>query len=280
MIFIPDQTDSDTALMTDIFVHPDRVPPRFRPLKAWSHMQKLLRDKEDTEQVFHIIEALNGRALVSNFEAFAESARGQVLLERKEYLPPLLDDHSWIRELPEGTVGRAYVDFMEREGLTAQGLVDESDKFRSQIRDYDDDLQWYGNRLRDTHDLFHVLTGYGRDALGEACLLGFSYSQNRGRGVIFIAFMAARRMAKALPRSAHVMDCLWEGKRNGRMALPIIREDILSLLREPLEDARKRLSIQRPEAYLNALKICREAGIASEDIRPGAEPANPAQAAA
>ena len=27
-------------------------------------------------------------------------------------------------------VGRIYVDFMEREGLTAQGLVDEFDKFR------------------------------------------------------------------------------------------------------------------------------------------------------
>ena len=254
--------------MANVYIHPDRAAPRFRPLKAWSHMQKLLADKEDTEQVFHIIEALNGRAQVSNLADFAASDAGARLLQRKEYLPPLLDDHAWIQELPEGTVGRAYVDFMEREGLTAQGLVDESQKMRSGLPEYDDDLKWYGNRLRDTHDLFHVMTGYGRDALGEACLLGFTYSQNPGRGVLFISYMAARQMNKHLPKEARVMDCLWEGKRNGRVADRLIREDIIALLHEPIEDARRRMNIRKPVAYLHALKVCADAGIASADIRP------------
>ncbi|MCA8901094.1 MAG: hypothetical protein KDA53_07560 [Hyphomonas sp.] len=243
-------------------------------------MQRLIADKEDTEQVFHIIEALNGRALVSNLEHFISTPAGRDLLARKEYLPPLLDDHSWIRDLPEGTVGRAYVDFMEREGLTAQGLVDESEKFRTAGSDYQDDLLWFGNRLRDTHDLYHVLSGYGRDALGEACLLGFSYSQNPGRGVIFIAFMGARQLAKTLPKEARVMECLWEGKRNGRLASQIVQQDILSLLREPLEEARQRLNIQKPVAYLNALRVCAKAGIAAEEINPNAAPAGGEQAAA
>src|SRR3546814_8993300 len=62
---------------------------------------------------------------------------------------------------------------MEREGLTAQGLVDESLKFRRGKPSHDDMLELYGNRLRDTHDLFHIPTGYGRDALGEQCVLAF-----------------------------------------------------------------------------------------------------------
>lgn len=245
-------------------------------------MQKLIQNKEDTEQVFHIIEALNGRAQVTNLTDFAESEDGSRLLKRKEYLPPLLDDHSWIRDLPEGTVGRAYVDFMEREGLSAQGLVDESEKMRLRRgdADYDDDLKWYGNRLRDTHDLFHILTGYGRDALGEACVLGFTYSQNPGLGVIFIAYMGARQLNKHLPEEAHVMDCLWEARRNGKAASRIIREDIIALLHEPLEDARKRLNIQRPAAYLNALRVCAEAGIAAKDIQPAAPVTQDAQVAA
>jgi ubiquinone biosynthesis protein COQ4 len=32
------------------------------------------------------------------------------------------------------------------------------------------------------HDIWHVLTGYRRDALGEACLVAFSYAQTRGLG--------------------------------------------------------------------------------------------------
>jgi len=243
-------------------------------------MQKLIANKEDTEQVFQIIEALNGRSQVANLQAFASTEAGQHLLKRREYLPPLLDDHSWIRDLPEGTVGRAYVDFMEREGLTAKGLVEESEKMGRADSRFDDDLQWFGHRLRDTHDLFHVLSGYSRDALGEACLLGFTYSQNPGRGVIFIAYMAARQLAKNLPKEARVMDCLWEGKRNGKIASKIVREDVIALLHEPIEDARKRLNIRRPVAYLNALKVCAEGGIAASDINPGKPALNHTKAAA
>ena len=55
-------------------------------------MQRLIADKEDTEQVFHIIEALNGRSFEKNFYEFVESPEGQALLEKREYLPPLLVD--------------------------------------------------------------------------------------------------------------------------------------------------------------------------------------------
>lgn len=252
--------------MTEVFIHPDRRAARFRPLVAWKHMQNLIADKEDTEQVFHIIESLNGRAFEKNFRAFAASQAGQALLAERQYLPPLLDDHEWIRALPDGTVGRAYVDFMEREGLTAQGLVAESEKFKGAMRDFDDDYHWYANRLRDTHDLFHVLSGYGRDALGEASLLAFTYSQNPGLGVIFISFMGTRQIMKSVPKEARVMACFREGKRNGAAASRIVREDIIALLHEPLAAARARLTIAAPVAYLHALGVCADIGIEADQI--------------
>ena len=244
----------------EIYVHPDRRPSAFRPIKAWRHMQRLIADKEDTEQVFHIIEALNGKSFERNFKVFAATEAGQKLLAEKPYLPPLLDDHDWIRALPEGTVGRAYVEFMEREGLTAQGLVDESEKFRSAAREFDDDYQWYGNRLRDTHDLFHVLSGYSRDALGEASLLAFTYSQQPGLGVIFISFMGCRTIAKHAPKGARIMDCFWEGKSNGALAEKIIQQDIIALMHEPLDAARARLGIRKPVIYRETLKLLTQHG--------------------
>ena len=39
-------------------IHPDRTDTGFRPLKALHHFRKLIADKEDTEQVFHILDAL------------------------------------------------------------------------------------------------------------------------------------------------------------------------------------------------------------------------------
>lgn len=252
--------------MPDVFIHPDRRPAKLRPLTAWRHMQQLIADKEDTRQVFHIIEALNGRAFEKNFRAFAQSEKGSKALARKACLAPVLDDHDWIRALPDATVGRAYVDFMQREGLTAQGLVDESEKFRGAIRDFDDDYHWFGNRLRDTHDLFHVLSGYGRDALGEASLLAFTYSQNPGLGVIFISYMGSRQIKKGVPKAARIMDCFREGKRNGAAASRIVREDIIALLHEPLDAARARLNIARPVAYLHALDVCAKEGLVAGQI--------------
>lgn len=237
------------------FIDPKRPSPRRRPLKAWRHMQKLLADKEDTAQVFHIIEALNGGSNRKDFGKFMRSESGPRLLSQRKFLPSILDDHAPLKTLPKGSVGRAYVEFMEREGLTANGLVEESLIRRADEPVFDDDLMWYGNRLRDTHDLYHVLTGYGRDPLGEDALLGYTHSQHGGLGVSFIAFMGNRQIAKEVPKEARVREVLAEGRRNGKKAKRIVEEDIEALLSQPLAEVRERLNIEKPVLYRKALEI-------------------------
>ncbi|GAB5455150.1 MAG: hypothetical protein Hens2KO_13790 [Henriciella sp.] len=237
------------------FIHPDRPIPRRRPLKAWRHMQQLIADKEDTAQVFHIIEALNGKSNRKDFARFMQSKTGPGLLKKRTFLPDILDDHTPLKSLPKGSVGRTYVEFMEREGLTAHGLVDESLQQRAHHTKYDDDLLWYSDRLRDTHDMYHVLTGYGRDALGEDALLGYTHSQHGGLGVSFIAFMGNRQIAKEAPKEARVKDVLAEGRRNGKAAKRIIEQDIVALLDQPLDEVRERLNIKKPVLYREALEV-------------------------
>jgi ubiquinone biosynthesis protein COQ4 len=243
------------------FRHPDRPAPQFRPFKALGHFRKLMADKEDTEQVFHIFEALPRKGFVTDAKAFVESPRGQALMLSEPFLPALLDDHATLKQLPLGTVGRTYVDFMQREGLSAAGLVAESDKMRRGRPDYDDQLQWYGNRLRDTHDLFHILTGYGRDALGEQCVLGFTYGQTRNLGNFFIAYLGGLELRRRVKASAPVIAAIREGQRHGTLAANIMDEDITALLREPLEAARARLNIGAPTRYTQAHQAYRSVGL-------------------
>lgn len=237
------------------FIDPNRPKPKRRPLKAWRHMQKLIADKEDTAQVFHIIEALNGDANRKDFARFVRSPNGRNLLQRRTFLPDLLDNHAPLKALPKGTVGRTYVDFMEREGLTAHGLVEESLAQRDAHETFDDDLLWYGNRLRDTHDMYHILTGYGRDALGEDALLGYTHSQHGGLGIRFIAYMGNREIAKEAPKEARVKDVLAEGRRNGKLAKRIVEQDIEKLLDQPIEEVRERLNIREPVLYKRAIRV-------------------------
>ena len=244
-----------------VFRHPDREPPRFRPFKALSHFRRLIKDKEDTEQVFHIFECLPRKGFLPEAKAFIDSPRGRALMESEPFLPAILDDHETLKKLPAGTVGRAYVDFMEREGLSAAGLVAESDKMRRGRPIYNDQIQWYANRLRDTHDLLHILTGYGRDGLGEQCMLGFTYGQNRNLGNIFIAYLGGLELKRRIKTDAPVFAAIRQGQRHGTAAPSIINEDIRALLAEPIEAARKRLGIGQPTQYQAAHGAYRARGI-------------------
>jgi ubiquinone biosynthesis protein COQ4 len=243
------------------FHHPDRPADEFRPLKAWHHFRKLIADKEDTEQVFHIIAALRGRKFRTIAGKFWHSEKGQRILASNQRLIDVLDDHDSIKKLPAGTVGRAYVDFMEREGLSAAGLEAEYEKFTDVGVRFEDGIDRYGDRLRDTHDMLHVLTGYGRDALGEQCVLAFTYAQNRNLGVGFIAYAGGFELKRRVAPSAPIMAAIREGHRIGNAAQNIVHEDIAELLKEPLVDARKRLGIAEPVIYRKAHEAMRSSGV-------------------
>ena len=234
---------------------------RRRPLKALRHFRELIRNKEDTTQVFYVIEALNGDSFQKQFVKFANSEKGRKRLEENQYLPPLLDNHNWLRTLPDGSLGRAYLHFMTTEGLTAQGLVDEYSA--SDVdRDYGHaEMNIYGDRLRDTHDMLHVLTGFGRDALGEASVLGYSHAQHGGPGVIFIAYGAAWEVRKSAPKGAPVLKSINEARRIGKAAKDIVYEDLMALLPLPIEEVRAMLGIEMPTQYHEVHRVMRDKGM-------------------
>lgn len=242
------------------YIHENRKISSIRPLKAARHMKKLLADKEDTEQVFHIMDSLNGNNMTRKLTKYSKMGAGIKMFERRRELPEILDDHETLKKLPKNSVGQAYVAFMEREGLTAAGLVEESEKWWDDQEKFDDDLDYLGCRFRDTHDLYHVLTGYGRDQLGEISVLGFSHAHNGGLGNLFISYVGAWDLSKTVPSPKLVRASLREARKNGRAAHHLVLEDIVSLLAEPLEAARKRMNIAAPIAYKTALKSLEAVG--------------------
>ena len=237
-------------------VHPDRPRPRWRPLKAVHHFRKLIRNKEDTEQVFHIFESLPRKAFRAEARDFALSDEGRAIFAAERFLPDLLDDHERLRAMPAGSVAHAYCDFMEAEGLTAAGLVAEGEKMGR--RRYGDMVEWYGGRGRDTHDLLHVLTGYGRDALGEQCVLAFTYGQSPAPAHLFIAYAGGANMKKSSRTKAPVFRAINEAKRLGKGCPRVQEESITDLLAEPLDSARERLHIARPNWYQECHRVFRE----------------------
>lgn len=239
---------------------------KMRPGKAWHHFQELLKDKERTEEVFYIFEALPWKGFMDAAQRYSDSAEGRAVMMAEPYLPTILDDHVALRRMPVGSVAHAYCDFMEKEGLTAAGLVEEFDRFRVGRPVYQDKFEWYSNRNRDTHDLLHVLTGYGRDALGEACVLAFTYSQSPSLAHLFIGYMAGLNIKKQVKSNAPVLRAVREGQRLGKACPRISELPIKDLLAMPLDAARKKLNITPARHYAQVHRIWQQRGVDPYDM--------------
>jgi ubiquinone biosynthesis protein COQ4 len=236
--------------MTETFPAPMQDAPFVRPRRDWGAalkaLRRLLTDKEDTGQVFEIMRALNGDSTVRGYNRLLETSRGgRLAYERVELAPRLMDD-VWLNSFASGTVGAAYRDFIRSEHLSADGLAEISRARRSQVEDAHP-YAWFGRRIRDSHDIWHILSGYHRDGLGEACLVAFSYAQTRGLGWALIAVGAGWRALKAgsMPHAR----AIWQGYRRGKAARWLPGEDFTALMSEPLEAARRRLNITPATAY-------------------------------
>lgn len=244
---------------------PARPVPQYRPLTAWHHFRELLKDKEDTSHVFRIFEALPHKSFPVRVRNLVLSEHGEQLRADEPYLPPILDDHETLRKLPKGSVAHAYCDFMESEGLSAAGLVAEADKLGR--KKYDDLTAWYGYRSRDTHDLMHVLTGYGRDALGEQCVLLFTYGQQPSHGHLLIGYAGALNIKRNVKGSkAPVFRAVRQAQKTGTACPSLVAMSIRDLLAMDLQEARAKLSIPEPHWYRECHRVWREEGIDPYDL--------------
>lgn len=231
-------------------LYPIPVSPPLRPLHALISVFRLIRNKEDTRQVFEVVSSLAGKSGRRLFKRFVSTPYGRRVAEKNVKLENILDDWDALRELPDGSVGRAYLHFMESEGLTAGGLISAANEAGIDFEGETDFEAFHQMFLHIdiSHDLWHVLTGYGRDALGEACVLAFTRTQTRNPGFRLIIFVGALAF-----KTEHVMQPFWraidEGVRMGKGAEWVLGYDVEDLLKLPLDEARRKLKINEPRVY-------------------------------
>ncbi len=254
-----------TASDGTILRHPDRPQPRYSAWRAFKNFRLLMKDKEDTSLVFKIFESLPSNDFMPRIEKLALSERGETLRRTEPALPEILDDHAALRQTPKGSLAHAYCDFMEREGLSAAGLVAEAESLGRPK--YPDVVQWFAERSRDTHDLFHVLTGYGRDALGEQCVLLFTHGQSPSHGHLLIGYAGAINMKLQTRGSkAPVMGAVNQARRMGQGAPVLLEQSIRELLKQPIDSVRSALNIPEPTAYRECHRVWRSEGIDPYDL--------------
>ncbi len=227
---------------------PVELPPRVPRRKVqWRRIVQLLRElrenPKNTEKAFEMFEAVGGRGDEGLFRRFALTEEGQELLAERPALLDLLGDREALAAMPEGSFGRAYLAFAQENGFAADGLLRSRDRaFAGLDDDLDPDLQWFFDRLTLSHDLWHVLTGYGTDEAGELALLGYSRAQGlNGRVVtVFVLF-------GALLGGLEIQRFMRQAHRRGKRTDCLVVQRWEKLLPLPIETVRAGLNLAAPE---------------------------------
>ena len=158
----------------------------------------------------------------------------------------LLCNREWLATLPEGSLGRAYLEFVSSEGISAGGLVEASKRGWGADAS---ELEWIRNWLRDTHDLWHTVLGYKGDLIGEAALLAFSHAETGNMGVGLIAALAWLKLGHVTDPEIGARRVVVEGRRLAKRVEWFLAVPWHEWLERPLEDVRRDLGVEGPVRY-------------------------------
>ena len=219
---------------------------RIEPLVAWRALRRLIADPEQTHEVFTVIRALSGNSMQREFEQFCATETGRTILREQRSLLDTLKNREYLASLPANSLGRHYLSFVTSEGITAEGLVEASDE-DGEYQYLEGDISLFAMRQRDQHDLWHTLTQYGRDELGEDCLLAFTYAQTKNRGIGVICLAGALKLRAFYGNG--IFGAVWRAYKDGKRAAWLPAQDWEALLAQPIDEVRQQLGLTEPESY-------------------------------
>ena len=144
---------------------------RFGELLRAANNLKLLaaigRSGGDLSSVADLVDnMIDSPQMVDSIRRFKEVAGGAEMLEQR--YPPMQPDIERLIQLPEGSLGRSYAELIRR-------LNYDPEFFRA--RPIDSEAQWLTQRVATTHDIHHVVAGFGTMPAGESGVLAITAAQ-------------------------------------------------------------------------------------------------------
>jgi ubiquinone biosynthesis protein COQ4 len=192
----------------------------------------LFEDPNDTTRVFVLGLVVSRRAYPELLARITMDDRGARLLRERPSIDTTHVDFDRLRALPADTLGGAYVRYLDANAL-------DPDLFQAppglpEVPSY------IAKRMRQVHDLWHVLTGYDTDVSGEVALQAFTWAQTDSPSSAILAVGGLLRFGRENPG---LFRRVVDGYRRGRKAdflAPLWLEEMWD---RPLDEVRRELGI-------------------------------------
>jgi ubiquinone biosynthesis protein COQ4 len=214
--------------------------PPLAKLRITRSFLRLFRDPSRLDEVFRIIDTLSDPR-----SGFATRERKDMIIgavRRKPGCERLFEDRPLATEkvdldallaLPEGSLGRTYAVHMRSNRLDPD--------FYPKLEPIDE-LKWLSLRMRQVHDIWHVLVNFHVDAIGEVGLQAFTAAQVPA---LFPPVIVAGGILRSLSldRLPETTDAVADGFHAGRSARAILTYRWEERWEEPLEELRREVGI-------------------------------------
>ena len=223
-------TESGRRVVEDVADLPTAV--RWR--RAAVALARVLKNPEETDQVLVFSNLINAGQRDSRLGFFYDDLRGKKLFDEKRTIDSTNVDLQKLAALPEGTLGHAYAKFMLSHGLTPNVFDGPPEDVRNPYAAY------VIQRMRQTHDLWHVVTNCETDPSGEIALQAFTFAQVKAPSSAILAIMGtlrSMRYSRDVWRDA--LDLYWRG----RNAQPLVLFPWEDHWTTPLADVRRMLGL-------------------------------------
>jgi len=204
---------------------------------------RVVRDTDKLDDVIMIADSISDPVsfgeIVEHVRRDPQGARA--LVER----PRIELDLPRLRTLPDHTFGRAVARFFDDRGLDPSALP---------RRPAHDDHTYLRAHLYETHDLWHVATGFESDVAGEVGLQAFYLAQMPANlAPILLGLVFLNTFLYRFDDRARRMDEMTRGWMLGRAARPLAGVRWNELWEVPLAEVRTRFGI--PVAGATAVSI-------------------------
>ncbi len=190
----------------------------------------------DTSRVDAVVEAIDKSVTI-------DAAKLQQFFQKYPHItaflqapcPPPILDKATLRAYPEGSLGRAFVQFLDEQGIDPATILrpfGDSPKDRFQ------------EHLRKTHDLWHTLTGFDTSVAGEAGLQAFYMAQQESPvTTMLLSLLFLNTFVMAKDDAGRRVGAVARGWLLGKRARPLFGVDWTPLLGLPIEEVRRQFNV-------------------------------------
>jgi ubiquinone biosynthesis protein COQ4 len=184
------------------------------------------------------VEEITGQAQLAHLldRGTFDTEEGRALLEDRPHLADV--DTDALRAMDDGTLGREWIRFCDRHELSL-ALTKQPTPHTE-----DDDAAYVLHRIRQSHDLWHVLLGVGVRGHEEVLVHAFSLAQTGLPSSIAIVVLGALKHMVLEKRWPILRRDLYGAYRRGSRAAPLLAVYWERHLREPLTEVRARFGIE------------------------------------